>query len=80
MTGRRRPWPMPAGCRDEFKYGNADSVQWLDAGTVPEKTLDGTAPFTISASNTFDDQHGHVITRTMRITLAPTDEDGAPLQ
>lgn len=67
-------------CDGDYKYGNADSVQWMDAGTVPVATLEGTAPFTVTASNTFNDQEGHTFTRTMTVTLQPTDENGNPLQ
>jgi hypothetical protein len=47
---------------------------------VPVALLAGTAPFTVSATNTYSDPSGHQYTRSLSITLQPTDEDGHPLQ
>jgi hypothetical protein len=47
--------------------------------TVRLATLEGTQPFTVTSTNTYDDGHGHKYTSSLSITLQPTDENGQAL-
>lgn len=69
-------------CDSDWKYGgvtDGPDHQYLTSPSMSEKTLDGTAPFTVHGSDTYD-VDGYSITRDLTITLQPTDEDGNPLQ
>lgn len=73
--------PFDEACDDQgYGWFNSDNPLHMDPTTVPLSTLEGTAPFTISASNDYDDGAGHSYSTTMTVTLQPTDEAGDPLQ
>lgn len=65
---------------DGYGWMDSDNPQYLDPTSVPIAKLTGTAPFTVSSSNNYDDDQGHVYATSMSVTLQPTDEDGKPLQ
>lgn len=73
--------PLDEACDDEgYGWINSDNPLYMDPTSVPFTTLEGTAPFTITASNTYDDQAGRTYSTSITITLQPTDEAGDPLQ
>lgn len=70
-----------AACDSDWKYGGVvdGDHRFLTSPDVSEKTLEGTQPFTVHGSDTYS-LGGYSITRNLRITLQPTDENGTPLQ
>jgi hypothetical protein len=81
ISNLRHQDPYDEACDTEYKFDpNGDNPSYMDPTSVSRAALEGTAPFTISASNTYDDNAGRTYSTSLTLTLQPTDEAGDPLQ